>query len=95
MDKQSRSTGIDLPKDQRSAVQVANKVMVAQQVTELCGMGCIDKNGRPDKHVLRECKKFAALDFLEASEIVYNSKRCFKCLGKHMARDCQPTERMA
>lgn len=78
-------------RDQRPAdrrVENAKKLMMAQQPTEICGLGCTDKNGRPERHSLAQCQKFPTLGFQEASAHVYKTKHCFQCLGKHMARHC-------
>lgn len=49
---------------------------------DLCDMGCTEE------HELGKCPKFASLNYMEASRTIREKRRCFSCLGKHLARLC-------
>lgn len=44
------------PVQRQSEPEKADKLMLAQQTPDNCGLGCKDKNNLPDKHTLAQCK---------------------------------------
>lgn len=42
-----------------------------------------------NKHSLSDCQKFKFLCFEDKRQILIENRRCFKCTGKHMIRNCK------
>ncbi|KAL0101902.1 hypothetical protein PUN28_018454 [Cardiocondyla obscurior] len=44
-------------------------------------------------HLLQKCERYVALDSCKRKDFLIKKKRCFNCLGAHMASKCRSTRR--
>ena len=66
------------------ATEVKNAVSTSHKGSKST---CIYHNNRPG-HTIEECRVFKDLDYTDKREFAAKNKRCYNCLGDHLANRC-------